>query len=723
MSSIVWSDMRSRVGVVLKDVAAVAVKEAAGWLFVFKMTLAVVIAMWVSIRFELGQPFTAMVTAFIVMQPQSGMVLMKGVYRALGTVAGMLASLVLFALFPQERELFLLGLSLWVGLCTTGAALSRNLNTYGFVLAGYTAAMIGLPLLPQPASFFVYATNRCTEVMIGIFCAGIVSELIFPQHVGTTIVQAVQGRYTEFVSFVQALFSRGAERPDLERMHLRFIGSVLSLESLRGVARLEATHSHRDDARLRRLNRDFMAASTTLHSLHQLLARLKKTGSPAALPLLSLSEHLAEALVKDGKPPRTAGDASQVARHIAAFRMALPGRVESLHRDLGIEPETSATLDFDTGVELIRRFVLELHDYTRTYAAFPGEDSPEHDHLPFASRSDLTTALLNGVRAMLAVLLVAAFWIVTAWPYGTSALMLVAIVCSLFSTAPDPAQALKWGLLGNAIAFPLAFTLKIFIMPSLSGFGQLCAALIPLLMLGAWWSRSPKTAGMGLGYSCMICFMTTPGNGVQYDPVHMFNYGTALMLGVATGVVVFATFIPATCAWLRRRIPRTMRRQMMMACFAPLSGLSHRFESSTRDLLRTITAMQNARDAHDRHTIDWMFSVLEIGRAVIHLRQGMKAFPWMKEIARVERSIQALAELFRKPTAHNRAAAIEAVEEAIDTMHRLGGENPERVPRDAMHLVKTSLHCIRITLLDDETALSGAVGAPTATQGDALYAA
>jgi uncharacterized membrane protein YccC len=92
-------------------------------------------------------------------------------------------------------------------------------------------------------------------------------------------------------------------------------------------------------------------------------------------------------------------------------------------------------------------------------------------------------------------------------------------------------------------------------MPSLDGFVLLCAAMVPFLLVGAWLSLSPKTAMIGLGYSTMFCFMIAPGNTMKYDPVLMINYGVALILGLAGAAVMFATFMPATGSWLRRRIP------------------------------------------------------------------------------------------------------------------------------------------------------------------------
>lgn len=701
-------------------------KEAASWLFALKQTLAVLLAMWISLRFELGQPATAMVTVYVLMHPQSGMVLTKSAYRIFGTLFGAVACLVLFALFPQERVLFLLGLSLWVGFCTAGAALNRNFRCYGFTLAGYTAAMIGLSLVNHPMSFFTYAINRISEVMVGILCAGLVGDLIFPQHLGNTIVRSVQNRYTEFCGFVQALFTGKMKHQDVEVMHLRFIHSVLTLESLRGASLLETTQTSRGDARLRRMNRDFMAASTTLHSFNQLLKRLQKTGSTAAPGLVLLAELLAEAILNHGEPTHTEEEARRASWRIAAYSATLGKRVASLRHDLGTPPDSQTTLDFDTGAELIRRLVLEIHDYTRAYAAKPEEYSPlRSEDLHFASRTDPALAILNGVRAMLTLFLVSAFWIQTSWQYGNVAVMSVAIGCSLFAPAPDPTKTLKGGIIGHAVGLLAAFICKFFILPHLSGLGMLCAGLVPFLLVGPWLAMSPKTANYSLGYSVLLCFMIAPANRMLYDPMYMINFGNALILGMAAAAVMFAIFIPPTGSWFKRRIPKMLRLQVLKACVAPLSGLEHRFESGTRDLLQKIAAGQGAQNPLDQHALDWMFLALEVGRAVIHLRQAAQNISQQRAIKEVDKSIASIQQLFLQPTACNHAAAITGVENAIDAIraqqHR---ETAGQHPYGELHQMMTSLHFIRMSLLDDETVLAAGTNGPAPHyQGEISYAA
>ncbi|RMO24506.1 Fusaric acid resistance protein [Pseudomonas amygdali pv. morsprunorum] len=145
------------------------------WVYLFKVLIAAFLTYWLALRVELPQPHTAIITVFIVMQPQSGQVFAKSFYRLLGTLAGSAMMVLLMALFAQNPLPFLGSLALWVGICSAGAARYRNFRAYGFVLAGYTAAMVGLPALAHPEGSFMSAVWRALEITLGILCSTAVS--------------------------------------------------------------------------------------------------------------------------------------------------------------------------------------------------------------------------------------------------------------------------------------------------------------------------------------------------------------------------------------------------------------------------------------------------------------------------------------------------------------------------------------------------------------------
>ncbi|KYQ69933.1 hypothetical protein AXH09_30100 [Pseudomonas aeruginosa] len=154
--------------------------------FAIKTLLAGGLALWCAFRFDLEQPQWALMTVLIVSQPLSGMVVAKGLFRLLGTLVGTAMSVLMIALFAQAPWLFLLAISLWLGLCTAASTSLRNHVSYAFVLSGYTVAIIGLPAVDQPLLVFEQAVARCTEICLGIICASAVSAILWPQRSSRT---------------------------------------------------------------------------------------------------------------------------------------------------------------------------------------------------------------------------------------------------------------------------------------------------------------------------------------------------------------------------------------------------------------------------------------------------------------------------------------------------------------------------------------------------------
>jgi uncharacterized membrane protein YccC len=691
--------------------------EGASWLFVTKVSLAALSAMLIAMRLELDQPRTAMITVFVVMQPQTGLVLARSLYRIAGTVAGILVSLLLVGAFAQEPELFILGLALWVGICTAGAAFYRNFRSYAFVLAGYTAALVGLPAVLQPAAFFSLATTRLSEIAIGILCAGIFSDTLFPRPLSDAIISNVRSRYTDFIALVQATLSGSAGRRELHEMQLRLVGDVIRLESLRGAASMEDPEVRARDFRLRKLNSEFMAASATFHSFHQLMVRLQRNSTAAGVALASLYENLGETLAQMDDAPRNAEAAQLAARRIAVFRVQLSRQVDRVRVLILAVDDPQERMDFETAVELLYRFIRDLHAYTRTYAALPaahrGPRSP--DDIRFASRTDPLVALASGGRAFVGILIVGAFWIASAWPYGVSALTFVTIVSALCSSAPDPPDTVRQMTIGFSCAFVPALMYKFLVVPTLDGAVLLTATMAPVLLFGSWLTARSRLSGIGAGFLIFFTSMAAPSNSMHFDPVDVVNDGSATIIGVAVAGILFGTLIPVTGSWFKRRLARQLRNQVVMACFDPLEGLAHRFESGTHDLLHTLIA-HGGRQAEARSLLVWLFPVLEIGRAVIRLRNDAGSIRLSRTLsARITKTMRSTARLFRSPSAARRDAALASVSSAIEAASREAAGEERRIGQEVLHRMLTSLHLMRSVLLEEDTVTAAAVPIPTTT--------
>ena len=83
-------------------------------------------------------------------------------------------------------------MALWVGLCLYLSLLVRQPRSYGFMLSGYTVALIGFPTVSDPGSIFDVALARVEEITLGILCATLVSTVLLPRGVAPAVAGRVE---------------------------------------------------------------------------------------------------------------------------------------------------------------------------------------------------------------------------------------------------------------------------------------------------------------------------------------------------------------------------------------------------------------------------------------------------------------------------------------------------------------------------------------------------
>ncbi len=686
------------------------------WVYVLKALTAAFLALAIAMRLDLPQPRTAMTTVFIVMQPQSGAVLAKSFYRIGGTLVGLVATLVLVALFAQHSELFLGALALWTGVCTAGAARNRNFRSYGFLLAGYTAALIGIPAALHPDGAFISAMTRASEVTLGVLCAGFVSALVMPQHASEQMRGAVRARFSQFVEYVAAVLARRIEPAHVERTNAQFLAEFVGFEAMRSIAVFEGHEARLRSNRLARLNSEFMTASTRLHALHQLMNRLRAQRATETIDALQpYFAELGALLHTPGEPVLSAADASSAANKLQAFKATLPRRVRETRTELVDTWPDCALLDFDTASELLYRFVDDMHIYTLTYASLATatherERSPER----YEPKTNAVATAIAGVRGALLMAALSAFWIATAWPNGSTLVSVTAATSALASSSPTPTRMVTQMTLGTVLAVILGFIVEFGVYPHIDGLPMLCVALAPPLALGIFLTTRPKLAGIGAGYCIFFCTQAGPDNVMRYDPSGYADSAFALVLSMLACAIAFAVIVPPSTPWLRAHLIADLRRQVVMACRTPLAQVRGRFESRARDLAFQAHAVEQQTPGAPRDALAWLVAVLEFGHAVIDLRGELEALPrdpryapsmpWRRGIAK---SAGALVALFERPSGRKLDAALAATIDAIAAVQQvLTTFEPPRDERHRLQRILSHLHFVRTALIDPHSPLA-----------------
>jgi uncharacterized membrane protein YccC len=688
------------------------------WIYVFKMVFAGLLALGIGYALDLESPRSALITVFIVMQPQSGMILAKSFYRVIGTLVGSAAVVVLVGLFAQTPELFLLASALWIGLCTMGSAHNRNFRSYGFVLSGYTVALVGLPAALNPGITFDSVMTRVTEITVGIVCVGAVSALVFPQASAPGLVRIIRGRFTAFVDLIGAMLGGTADRKQMEAANARFVGDIIGLEALRSSAVFEDPEIRLRSGRLTRMNGEFMALSTRVRALHQLMNRLHANPSPGApLVIDAISSYFKEVqplLTRDsGEPVMSAADAADAALKLEAYKRELPRRVRATRGALQLESD-SDMLDFDTASELLYRVIEELHAYTLTYASLNQRrhEREQWEHA-YAPKTSMTTALIAGARAAVTLLLLSAFWLASGWPSGDVATLNAAAFCAITSAAPDPAKATRTVVIGVMFAAVAGYFYTFHVLPRIDGYWMLAAALTPVLMLAVLLTTKPKWAGYGMGICIFFPFLAVPDNFARFNAAGYLNEAVALVVSLIVTAVAFMLLLPPTTDWTVRVLEKQLRKQVVDACFGKLAHLALKFESGTRDLMHQITMLTSSRPALRQIALGWMFATLEVGHAIIELRTELDGIrrecPDLLSAAAYA-ALNGLREtipaLFDRPGRATLAAALAANDHAIVQVQQLIGPHyRERGERHRLQRTLSYLHFIRTALLDPQSPL------------------
>ena len=161
-----------------------------GWrnfAFALRTSLAGISALALAYWLSLQDPQWSILTVYLLAQPTTGAVLAKGTYRALGTVVGALWGLLVLSVYAEAPIPFVLAMVLWLGLCFYFAGRTRNSFSYGFMLAGFTAMVVGFQGTQAPTAAWQIAVDRTAEILLGVGCTAAASVLILPRNAGEVL--------------------------------------------------------------------------------------------------------------------------------------------------------------------------------------------------------------------------------------------------------------------------------------------------------------------------------------------------------------------------------------------------------------------------------------------------------------------------------------------------------------------------------------------------------
>src|ERR1700737_1628800 len=511
-----------------------------GPIFAAKTTASALIALLFAFTFDLDQPQWALLTVFIVAQPQNGLVLAKSFYRIIGTSIGACVALLFVALFAQERVPFLGALALWIGLCTfsfeyaRNFTASRNFSAYSFILCGYTAVIVGIPAALDAGNAFYIATARVTELSLGIIASAIVSHLVPSNSVAASLTQAITNARKGLADYTIALFSTS----DVAPLRAKLLSQAIAIESLRASAMFEDRDIRDRSHTLRLLD----AALVRVIGVAQLLARrLDAFDRADASSEAGLNDAIAETTAAIEAWRTFAIDTAAFSQRLLRARAHLPIVWQLCREPSAMDEEAIRRVAL---IARLREFLAALTAYAEAYEAFVSCRKLAPRGIDLAHANDAVGALWTGVRAALAIFFVSAFWILTNWPHGSTAATLVAgATARLALFGPTVPIAVAGTLIYIISAIP-AFVLIEMLLPLTSGFEMFALVIAPMLFFCALLMAHKKTHLIGFFSAQLFASAGLFQNQMAYDPVDLIKPSITAVVASAVAIMLWAIVAP-----------------------------------------------------------------------------------------------------------------------------------------------------------------------------------
>lgn len=517
-------------------------------IFSLKTFIAAMLALAIALCFDLQNPYWAVGTVYIVAHPLSGASTSKAVYRLLGTAIGGAMTVIMLPNLVNSPEILTLAISLWMGICLAVALLDRTPRSYVFMLAGYTTALTGFPIVATPDTAFTYATARVTEIAVAIICAAVVSRVMMPRHAGPVLATRIDAWLKDAAALALGTLEGRYEQPENAALISRLSADAVDLHAFTTHVSYD-TSSHRDMVDLARtLQRRMVAILPIISGLADVLARLPQptANTPGVTGLIeATSEWLKSGLpLSQDERQRflTLMDAAESgSAGLPLWDKLLIDNLVARLRDL-IQIWADC-LDLRADATSGSRHDLRWNRYGNALDARP-------------MHKDYGMAVYSALVAMLSTCIATGFWILTGWPQGSAAAMMAGVVCCLFAAMDDPTPAIRGFITASLGAVVAAFVLQFGVFPMLHSYWALAAALGCVLIPAGILIAKPKTMLLGLGFGVNLPNMLSLQDRLSLDLETFLNSNTALIIGLSIACGTTALVRSVGAEWSAHRLLR-----------------------------------------------------------------------------------------------------------------------------------------------------------------------
>lgn len=515
-----------------------------------KTAIAMTIAYGIALSMDWEKPLWAGFAVAFISLYTVGQSVQKGLMRMLGTVAAVFVSLLLIALFPQERWWFMGALSAFLGLCTY--MMDGKKYHYFWNVAGFVSVIICLQAGPDATNAFETALLRAEETGLGILVYSLVSVLLWP----TSSLADFNAAACELASTQHRLYKsclgRIGGRPlddDVHAIRIKTIQAQSRFDQLLEAAVADSSEVWEVRAawaqfqtRSKELMETLIAWSGTIGDVQDLdMNGLLPTWEDLTSEINVRFEQINRMLSGDAPDHTVRAIVSSLntdeVRGLSHFRRAaLASTRKQAHQ-----------------IEDLTRTLFETIQYLKGFGSTePPVAQPEETGPGFLLDLDRMTA---AVRVMAGIWAAYLIWIYTQVPGGTTFVIMAAPFGMILATTPQLPLRLLLGPIAVSIAF--AGCVYIFVMPEISSFAGLGGLIFFVTFAVCYVFSSPRQALARAFGLAMFVVVTAVSNTQTYSFLSLAN--TSLMMALILALLAVVAYVPvsprpekAFCNALRR---------------------------------------------------------------------------------------------------------------------------------------------------------------------------
>ncbi len=526
-------------------------------LFAVKTCIAAFLALYIALKLNLDKPAWAMVSVYVISQLYAASTLSKALYRFIGTVLGGLFIFIIYPLTVQQPILFCLSVSIWVSFCLFLSLHDRSPKSYVFMLAGYSAAILGFADVTTPLSITYTVISRIEEITVAIICSSLIHMLVFPVRMRNLLESTVNTWYVSARNLCNELLTAESKEhtPERDQILVQMANYPLSVETLITQLVYEGDSARKS---IRLVGAQYQQLSYMLPTLTAIEKRLSLLAEQG----ITFPDYVAESLrhfLLWLNSVKEEGDTQWIQEEIGATQE----RIKTHYSNGEISAEESLLL---TGLmERLLNFIRLSESYFSVKERVKSmEQTKKRDKEKLRKgQVDRGMILLSCFTAFLTTMLGCLFWIGTGWKDGSTAPMMGAVMCSIFASLDSPVGSMKVFLKGVIVATVLSIMYVGILIPTTVTFESLIIVLEPgLIALGLLIANS-STSFIGMIIATQIPGFIGMTHDLKPELLTIINAAISTVVGVLIAVVVTAALRNKRPSWTARRVLRRGVKELL----------------------------------------------------------------------------------------------------------------------------------------------------------------